>query len=271
MTEKRGATKEARKPEIRILADANLLARTAAEEFAGRAEEAVRVGGSFTVALSGGTTPRALFGLLAGEEDASLRGRLPWGRVQVFWGDERHVPPDHPDSNYRMTVETLLSRVPVPPENIHRIQSEDPDAGKVAEAYEQTLRRSFRLPEGQLPRFDLILLGMGPDGHTASLFPGTPALHERKRLVVAQWVEKLRTHRITLTPPVLNNAALIMFLVSGADKAETLRAVLLGEYQPERLPAQLVQPTNGRLLWLVDQAAARHLQLSEGSPRPAPD
>ncbi|HYL79732.1 MAG TPA: 6-phosphogluconolactonase, partial [Candidatus Acidoferrum sp.] len=214
----------------------------------------------FTVALSGGSTPKALFRLLAGEGDGSFRGRVPWNRAQVFWGDERHVPPDHPDSNYRMTYDTLLSRVPVPPENIHRIRTEDPDADKVAESYERTLRSVFRLAEGQLPRFDLVLLGMGPDGHTASLFPGTPALHERKRLVVGQWVEKLQTHRITLTPPVLNNAALVVFLVSGAEKAETLRAVLLGEYQPERFPAQLVRPTGGRLLWLVDRAAARGLQ-----------
>ena len=263
MTGRERATVETRSPEVRILADADALTRAAAEEFARRAEEAVRDSGAFTVALSGGSTPRALFGLLAGEGDATFRGRVPWGRVQVFWGDERHVPPDHQDSNYRMTYDALLSRVSIPPENVHRIRSEDPDADNVAELYEQTLRRFFRVTEGQLPRFDLILLGMGPDGHTASLFPGTPALHERKRLVVAQWIEKLRTHRITLTPPVLNNAALSMFLVSGAEKAETLRAVLTGEFQPERFPAQLVRPAEGRLLWLVDRMAARDLRLPE--------
>jgi 6-phosphogluconolactonase len=258
-----GTAGKARKPEIRILADAGALTRMAAEELAARAEEAVRDGGVFSLALSGGSTPKALFRLLAGEGDESFRRRVPWGRVQVFWGDERHVPPDHPDSNYRMTYETLLSRVPIPPENIHRIQGEDPDAERAAESYEETLGRFFRLAEGQLPCFDLIPLGMGPDGHTASLFPGTPALHERKRLVVAQWIEKLRTHRITLSPPVLNNSALVIFLVSGAEKAETLRAALLGEYQPERFPAQLVRPTDGRLIWLVDQAAARHLRPDE--------
>lgn len=269
MTGQGGTAGGARKPEIRILADAEALTRAAAEEFVGRAEESVRDTGAFTVALSGGSTPKALFRLLAGELDGAFRRRVPWGSVQVFWGDERHVPPDHPDSNYRMTYDTLLSRVPIPPENIHRIQGEDPDAEKAAEAYEQALGRIFRVAEGQLPRFDLILLGMGPDGHTASLFPGTPALQERKRLVVAQWVEKLQTHRITLTAPVLNNAALVVFLVSGAEKAETLRAVLLGEYQPERLPAQLIRPTDGRLLWLVDRAAARGLRLPEegGFPR----
>jgi 6-phosphogluconolactonase len=262
-----GTAGEARKPEIRILADADALTRAAAEEFAARAGEAVRGTGAFAVALSGGSTPKALFRLLAGEGDASFRGRVPWDRVQIFWGDERHVPPDHPDSNYRMTYETLLSRVPIPPENIHRIQGEDPDADRAAESYEQTLRHDFRLTEGQLPRFDLTLLGMGPDGHTASLFPDTPALHERKRLVVAQWIEKLRTHRITLTPPVLNNTALVIFLVSGAEKADTLCAVLRGEYSPERFPAQLVRPADGRLLWLVDQTAARQLRPDQDHPR----
>jgi 6-phosphogluconolactonase len=263
VTGKGGTAGEARKSEIRILADAKALTWAAAEEFARRAEEAVRDSGAFTVALSGGSTPKALFRLLAGEGDGAFRGRVPWGSVRVFWGDERHVPPDHPDSNYRMTCDTLLSRVPIPPENIHRIQGEEPEAEKAAEAYEQALCRVFRVAEGQLPRFDLVLLGMGPDGHTASLFPGTPALHERKRLVVAQWIEKLQTRRITLTVPVLNNAALVVFLVSGAEKAETLREVLLGEYRPERFPAQLVRPTDGRLLWLVDQAAARCLRLPE--------
>ena len=252
---------DAPSPEVQVVADAGALTRAAAEEFAHRAEEAVRKAGCFTLALSGGSTPKALFRLLADGADASFRGRVPWDRLQIFWGDERHVPPDHPDSNYRMAYETLLSRVPVPAENIHRIQAEDPDANSVAESYETTLRQFFGVQEGQLPRFDLILLGMGPDGHTASLFPETPALHERERLVVAQWIATFQTHRITLTPPVLNNAASIIFLVSGEEKAEALRAVLQGRHQPDRFPAQLVRPTHGRLLWLVDKMAARHLRL----------
>jgi 6-phosphogluconolactonase len=161
-----------------------------------------------------------------------------------------------------MAHEAMLSRVPVAPQNVHRIQAENPNASEAAEDYDQELRGFFRLPSGQFPRFDLILLGMGPDGHTASLFPGTDVVQEQKKLVAAPWVETFRTHRITLTPPVLNNAASVIFLVSGKEKAETLQQVIQGDYQPDRLPAQLIRPTSGRLLWLVDRAAARLL----GSP-----
>jgi 6-phosphogluconolactonase len=184
---------------------------------------------------------------------------VPWGTTHFFWGDERHVPPDHPDSNYRMAREAMLSQVPVPPQNVHRIPAENPDASQAAQDYDHELREFFRLPSGQFPRFDLILLGMGPDGHTASLFPGTTAVREQKALVAALWVETLRSHRITLTPPVLNNAACVIFLVSGEQKAETLREVIEGDYQPDRLPAQVVRPASGRVLWLVDRAAGRLL------------
>ncbi len=248
------------RPDIRILPDAEELYRVAAEAFVREAEKAVRASGRFTVALAGGSTPRALYRLLAGDGDPSLPTRVPWGQIHFFWGDERHVPPDHPDSNCRMAHEAMLSRVPIPPGNVHRIKAENPDAGLAAEEYAQALRDFFRPPTGQFPRFDLILLGMGPDGHTASLFPGTDALREQARPVVAQWVEKFRTFRITMTPPVLNNAACVLFLVSGAEKAETLRAVLQGDYQPERFPAQLIRPAHGRLLWLVERAAARLLR-----------
>jgi 6-phosphogluconolactonase len=180
--------------------------------------------------------------------------------MHVFWGDERHVPPDHPDSNYRMANEVLLSQVPIPPANVHRIKSEHPDARQAADDYEQTLQAFFRLAAGQHPRFDLIFLGLGPEGHTASLFPGTQALHETHRLVVSTWVGKFFTDRITLTPPVLNNAAGVVFLVSGEDKALALKAVLEGHDEPEQLPAQLIRPAHGRLLWLVDRAAASLLQ-----------
>lgn len=250
------------RPDIRVLATREELSRAAAEEFARLAAEAVRIRGRFAVALSGGSTPRVLHHLLS-DERAAFRGRIPWSDVHIFWGDERHVPPEHPDSNYGMARETLLTRVPVPPENVHRIPAENPDAAKAADEYAQTLRTFFGLAAGELPRFDLILLGLGPDGHTASLFPGTDAVRERVKLVAAPWVERLDARRITLTPPVLNNAACVIFLVSGEEKARALRAVLEGPYQPDRLPAQAVRPVDGQRLWLVDRAAARLLSCLE--------
>lgn len=246
------------KPAIHIVANPEELSRAAAAEFVRQARAAVPAKGSFTVALSGGSTPRSLYALLA--SDNALRAAVPWEKTHFFWGDERHVPPDQADSNYRMAHEAMLSQVPVPPANVQRVQGEQLDASQAAEAYEQTLRACFRLATGQFPRFDLVLLGMGADGHTASLFPGTAALREQLRLVTANWVGQFNSYRITLTPPVLNNAACVLFLVSGEEKAETLRAVLQGEEQPERLPAQLIHPTDGRLVWLVDQAAARLLR-----------
>ena len=163
----------------------------AAEEFVNQATGTVRANGRFTVALSGGSTPRSLFSLLA----TTFRDQLPWDKMFFFWGDERHVPPDHPESNYRMAYEALLSKVPVPAENVFRVPAEIPDANQAAADYEQTLRKFFQLSPGAFPRFDLILLGMGPDGHTASLFPGTSALQEKSRLVVANWVEKFKAYR----------------------------------------------------------------------------
>ncbi|MCI0408966.1 MAG: 6-phosphogluconolactonase, partial [Acidobacteria bacterium] len=162
----------------------------------------------------------------------------------------------HPDSNYRAALEALLRRVPVPPGNVHRIEAGDGDAGEAARRYEEELRAFFRTGTRGMPRFDLVLLGMGEDGHTASLFPGSGALRERVRLVAAPWVEKLDTHRITLTPPALNNAACVIFLVCGAAKAATLREVLEGEYEPDRLPAQIIRPADGMVVWLVDRKAA---------------
>ncbi len=244
--------------EIQILENSEELSRRAAEEFVRLAEEAAQAEGRFAVALSGGSTPKSLYSLLASETD-SFRARLPWDKIHFFWGDERHVSPDHPESNYRMVHEAMLSKAPVPPENVHRIEAEERDAGKAADGYEKELREFFRLGAGQLPRFDLVLLGLGPDGHTASLFPGTEVIHEQRRRVAASWVEKFSAYRITLTAPVLSNAACVIFLVSGAGKAETLRNVLQGEDRPERLPAQLIRPARGRLLWLVDREAARLL------------
>jgi 6-phosphogluconolactonase len=242
---------------IKIVNDLAEICRAAAGEIVHLANRASSVSKPFSVALSGGSTPRRLHVLMAG--DPAVRDRLPWQRMHFFWGDERHVPPDHPQSNYRMANETLLSSASVPAENIHRIPSEEPDAVLAAEKYEQELQTFFALEAGQLPRFDCILLGMGPDGHTASLFPGTEALNETKRLVAANWVEKYKTYRITLTVPVLNRADLVVFLVSGAEKSAALKEVLHGDYQPELFPAQLIQPDPGKLLWIVDRAAARLL------------
>ena len=158
-----------------------------------------------------------------------------------------------------MVRESLLSKVPVPAENVFRIRAENPNAAQVASEYEQTLRTFFHLSDGAFPRFDLILLGMGPDGHTASLFPGTSSLQEKNRLVASTWVEKFKTDRITLTLPVINNANVVMFLVSGADKAEMLKQVLEATGSPELLPSKLIHPSDGKLMWVVDRAAAADL------------
>jgi 6-phosphogluconolactonase len=217
--------------------------------------------GSFTVALSGGSTPKGLYGLLA--TDPRLRGQVPWDQLHVFWGDERHVPPTDAESNYHMAHEALLAKVPMPPAHVYLIKSEAPDASQAADDYEQTLHVWFRVSAGQLPRFDLVFLGLGPEAHTASLFPGTKALHETKRLVVSTWVGKFFTERMTMPPPILNNAACVVFQVSGKEKALPLKAVLEGPYEPEQLPAQLLRPEPGRLLWLVDRDAASWLRAGQ--------
>ena len=227
--------------ELRILKSKEDLARAAAEHFARKSSEAVVQKGSFTVALSGGSTPKALYELLANQ----FRDRIPWSNIHFYWSDERHVPPDHPDSNYRMANEAMLSHVPVTPANVHRVISENP-AADAARDYENTIKEI-----GENPRLDLILLGLGADGHTASIFPGSEVLHETKRLVAAPWVEKLNTYRITMTLPLINNGASVVFLVSGAEKAEIVKEVLEG---PEKYPAQAVRP-NGELIWMLDQDA----------------
>jgi 6-phosphogluconolactonase len=174
--------------------------------------------------------------------------------VHLFWGDERHVPPNHPDSNFRMAEEALIRHVPIPPDNVHPVPTALPDALEAAARYEEELRYFFQVPDGGLPRFDLILLGMGPDGHVASLFPGTEALEAPDRLVVANRVEKLQSWRITLTLPVLNHAASLLGMVAGREKSETLRRVILGPHTPPLLPAERLQPRD--LTWLADQEAA---------------
>jgi len=240
-------------PEIRILTDLNAITRRAAQEFMQAATSAVAQNGVFHVALTGGSTPKPLYALLA--SDPALRAQIPWDKMRVYFGDERNVGPGHPDSNYRMANEAMLSKVPLKAEQIFRMKGEYNDTARAAQEYEQTLRESLKIAEGQFPRFDLILLGMGNEGHTASLFPGTKALHETKRMVVGNWVGKLFTNRITLTAPAINNAASILFMVGGADKAPALKGVLEGPHEPEQLPAQIIEPKNGKLLWLLDATA----------------
>ena len=252
--------------EIRILADAGQVYRAAAYEFARVVDAAVAASGSCTVCLSGGATPRGLYSLLA--VDAGLRERIPWGCIHFFWGDERLVPPTHVDSNFHMAQDAMLSIAPVPASHVHRIRGECTDARRAAEEYEEVLRDFFRLADGQLPRFDLVLLGLGADGHIASLFPGTQALREEKRFVVANRMCRSSAERITMTAPALNNADRVIFLVEGETKAAALKAVMEGPYEPDRWPAQLIRPEHGTLLWLADRAAARLLTPQRRRPKP---
>lgn len=220
------------------------------------AQEAVARRGVFHWALSGGNTPRLLYCRLA---KPGLSGRIPWSQVHIWWGDERNVLPTHEQSNYRMAYEALLAHVPLPEGNVHRFLTEQGDPNAAADAYEAELRRLIPAWPDALPALDLILLGMGEDGHTASLFPHTSALQERTRLVVSNPVPALQTTRLTLTLPVLNAAAHVLVLVSGATKAETLQRVLFGPHRPEDLPVQAVRPLTGTLTWLVDAEAASRL------------
>jgi 6-phosphogluconolactonase len=236
------------------VADAAALARAGADLFAALAAEAAQEYRSIAVALAGGSTPKAMYELLA---SPAYHGRIAWPLIHFFWGDERYVPADHPDSNYRMAYDALLSKVPVPEANIHRMRTEDPDQEAAARAAEADIREHFKLQPGDLPRFDLILLGLGDDGHTLSLFPGQPAVDVTDRLVVASPPGRLPppVDRLTLTLPVANAAARVVFLLAGAGKAATLRQVL-HPTGGDRLPAARVRPTDGTLLWLTDQAAA---------------
>ncbi len=234
---------------IRV-ADAQALAQKAADLFQQMAAENIAQHGRFTVALSGGSTPKAMFALLASE---SHRNSIDWAHVYIFWGDERCVPPEHADSNYRMTNEALLAKVPMPPQNVFRMHGEQ-DPAQAAQEYAIQLQQFFQTDSW--PRFDLVFLGMGADGHTASLFPGTAALQVAADVIVVEnYVEKLKTYRLTLTAATINQARTIVFLVGGADKAATLKAVLQGAYQPDLYPSQLIQPVNGTLIWMVDDAA----------------
>ncbi|MFP4344159.1 MAG: 6-phosphogluconolactonase [Anaerolineales bacterium] len=239
--------------EVRVYSDEDALAEAVAQHFVTLAVEALSQKVPFTVALAGGSTPRPAYEALATPRYAQ---RVDWAQVELFWGDERSLPPDHPESNYRLAYEALLRHLPIPEEQVHRMRGElAPE--RAAELYEQELRSVFG--EGRVPRFDLILLGLGEDGHTASLFPGTAVLqeqqHRQQRWVIAHHVEKLDAWRLTLTPVVLNAAENVAFIVAGERKATILERVAQGPYRPQELPAQLVQPRRGRLRWFVDQAA----------------
>jgi len=244
---------------VRICRDAAALVDAAAALFVDAAVEAVNARGSFHVALSGGSTPRGLYARLA--EDAEIRARLPWANVTWWFGDERHVPPDDAQSNFRMVKEALFAGAPIDPATVHRMHGEDRDADRAARDYERELREAFRIGAGARPRLDLVWLGLGPDGHTASLFPHTAALDERVRLVVANAVPAMRTTRLTLTLPLLNAARRVAFLVAGDEKAAILARVLEGPAGV--FPAQRVQPEDGEIVWLVDAAAAQELTRDE--------
>ncbi len=242
---------------IRIFPDAEAVSHAAAEEFVRVAREAVSARGRFTVTLSGGTTPQRLFQLLAAPP---FRDEVDWSKVEVFWGDERSVPPDHKDSNYRMAREAMLDRLPtLPAAHVHRLEADRADRDAAAREYEALIARGFGVPfPGTPPAFDLVLLGMGPDGHTASLFPDTTALSEKTRWVVVNYVPKFATDRLTLTVPILNRAREVLFLVAGTDKTIPLAEVLEGPPDTNRLPSQLIRP-EGRLVWFVDRAASSRL------------
>jgi 6-phosphogluconolactonase len=242
--------------------DAEALARRAAHHFVEMVSEAAEANGRVRIAISGGSTPKAAFQLLA-DPSQPWRQRMPWGILDIFWVDERTVPPDHPESNYRMTREALLDQVPLQPQQIHRMEGElEPEVA--AARYESELRNSLRLEGAEYPRFDLVSLGMGDDGHTASLFPRTAALHEMGRLVTANQVPQKDTWRITLTWPVINHARSVFFLIAGTDKAAPVHEVFTGPRDPERLPSQLIWPSSGILTLFLDKAAAALLPATDG-------
>jgi len=243
--------------QVDVFADSQALTVAAAQRFALLATGAVRDHGTFAVALSGGSTPKALYQFMV--SDRAIRSRIPWSKVHFFFGDERHVPPDHTDSNFRMANEAMLQALPAEQLHIHRVLGELTSASKAAEEYEADLKAFFE-PRGLLdqgfPRFDLILLGMGPDGHTASLFPNSAALQETTRWVVANWVEKFKTERITMTFPVLNSAAEVIVFVSGTEKAPIVAEAMDRRAGEPKYPVQSVRPRNGIKRWMLDAAAA---------------
>jgi 6-phosphogluconolactonase len=242
--------------------DAEALARRTANYFVEMIEEAVARNGQARIAISGGSTPKAAFQLLA-DPNQPWRSRMPWDRLDIYWVDERCVPPDNAESNYRMTRETLLDNVPLRPDQVHRMEGElEPEVA--AAHYESLLRNNFRLEGAEMPRFDLVALGMGDDGHTASLFPHTDAIHALGQLVVANHVAQKDAWRITLTWPVINHASSVFFLIGGKDKSRVLKEVLTGPRDLERLPSQLIWPASGILTLILDKDAAAMLPTTDG-------
>ena len=244
---------------IRQLTDIDDLFHAAAEQVCRIGQLSLRTTGRFSLVLSGGATPRGLYELLAKHP---YRAQVDWSKVDFFWGDERAVPPDHPNSNFRMAKEAMLDKLDVPPARIHRIKAEGPDLDRAAREYEAEIEKTLGRVAGVVPRpphFNLFLLGMGEDGHTASLFPSTAALRDTRRWVVSHEVAKLSAKRITMTPPLINAAHFIMFLVAGAAKADVLAQVIQGPRDEERLPAQLIHPLTGEVMWFIDRAASSAL------------
>jgi 6-phosphogluconolactonase len=239
---------------IAIYPDIDTLSHDAAQHIVRIANESIATYGRFTMALSGGTTPRKTYELLGSEPYSR---QINWTLVHIFWGDERCVPPESPDSNYRMAHEALLSKIPIPAVQVHRMLANKPDRDAASQEYVEEMQRVFATDD--IPSFDLIQLGMGPEGHTASLFPHQEALHEERRLVMPVSVPKPPPDRLTFTPPLLNAARNTLFLVTGSDKADALHAVLEGSYQPDEYPAQIVRPPNGEVVWMVDTAAAQNI------------
>lgn len=235
------------------------LSRAAAVRFAELARERAHQGKVFSVALSGGSTPRTFLGILASPEFSE---RIPWDKVHLFQVDERCVPPDDPQSNFRMIRGALLRPVPIAAANFHRMKAEESDRDAASAEYANEIAQVLAPAEGKPPRFDLIFLGLGSDGHTASLFPGSAALAENSKWVCPNYVEKLQMYRLTLTYPVLNAAREIVFLISGSGKAETVSRVLEGPSDPENYPVQAVRPTEGTVTWYMDNAAAQLLKMS---------
>jgi len=240
--------------QIAVYPDTNTLSHQAAQFIVRLANESIVTHGRFSIALSGGSTPRVLYGLLGSEP---YRNQIDWSKVDIFWSDERCVPPDSADSNYAMAREVLLSRVPLSPQQVHRMPAELPDHDAAAQTYEREIKQSFGT--SGIPHFDLIQLGMGPEGHTASLFPHQASLHEQQKLVMFVIVPKPPPPRLTFTPPILNAARHVLFLVTGAEKADAVHAVIEGEYQPDEYPAQIVRPPEGDVVWMLDEAAAGKL------------
>ncbi len=234
--------------------DSDTLSHQAAQFTIRIAAESIVTHGRFMIALAGGSTPKKLYALLASEP---YRSQVDWALVEVFWGDERCVPPDDSESNFRMAQETLLSKVPIPASQIHRMPADQSDREAASQAYVTEMRHTFGT--GGIPGFDLIQLGMGPEGHTASLFPHQASLHERERLVLPVTTPKPPPDRLTFTPPLLNAARHVLFLVTGSEKADAVHAVLEGEYNPDEYPAQIVRPTSGEVTWMLDTTAASKL------------